>query len=158
MSSRDGEIRGYGHGDVVSWKGIPFAAPPVAEHRFRAPRPPQPWDGVRDGRTFGAMAPQGRDGPIPMDSSIPMDEDCLTLNVWAPTPDGISRPVMVWIHGGAYVLGSSAQRIYNGRNLSRLGEVVVVTVNYRVGALGWLDLSSFDTDAGVFETNLGLRD
>ncbi|WP_027504960.1 MULTISPECIES: carboxylesterase/lipase family protein [unclassified Rhodococcus (in: high G+C Gram-positive bacteria)] len=158
VSSRDGEIRGYGHGDVVSWKGIPFAAPPVAEHRFRAPRPPEPWDGVRDGRTFGAMAPQGRDGPIPMDSSIPMDEDCLTLNVWAPTPDGISRPVMVWIHGGAYVLGSSAQRIYNGRNLSRLGEVVVVTVNYRVGALGWLDLSSFDTDGSVFETNLGLRD
>ncbi|MGB3773169.1 MAG: carboxylesterase/lipase family protein [Rhodococcus sp. (in: high G+C Gram-positive bacteria)] len=158
VSTPDGDVRGYGRGDTVSWKGIPFAAPPVGPLRFRAPRPPEPWEGIRDGRDFGAMAPQGREGPVPMDPNIPIDEDCLTLNVWAPTPDGVQRPVMVWIHGGAYVLGSSAQRIYNGRNLSHLGEVVVVTVNYRVGALGWLDLSSFGSAEDPFETNLGLRD
>lgn len=93
-----------------------------------------------------------------MDDSIPIDEDCLSLNIWGPELDGTPRPVMVWIHGGAYCLGSSAQRIYDGRNLARLGEVVVVTINYRVGALGWLDLSSFGTEDEVFETNIGLRD
>lgn len=78
--------------------------------------------------------------------------------MWAPRPDGTPRPVMVWIHGGAYCLGSAAQSIYDGRHLAETGDVVLVSFNYRVGAMGFLDLSSFSTPDVVFESNCGLRD
>ncbi|MGU3434924.1 carboxylesterase/lipase family protein [Actinomycetes bacterium M1A6_2h] len=155
VDTPSGPVRGYAEGDIVSWKGIPFAAPPVGELRFRAPVAREPWHDVLDGREFGDMAPQGRDGPVPMDPTMVIGEDCLSLNVWAPRPDGVRRPVMVWIHGGAYALGSSAQKIYDGRRLAHLGEVVIVTINYRVGAFGWVDLS---TVSDTFDTNIGLRD
>lgn len=162
IRARDGDVRGYSHGDdedpVFSWKGIPYAAAPVGPLRFRAPVRPTPWDGVRDGREFGPMAPQGPSTAVPIDENLTYDEDCLSLNVWARRPDGRARPVMVWIHGGAYCLGSSAQAIYDGRVLAERGDVVVVTINYRVGALGFLDLSSFDTADARFDTNCGLRD
>lgn len=162
VSTPYGDVLGYragvGASHIFAWKAIPYAAPPVGEYRFRSPRPPQPWSGVLDGREFGAMAPQGRDSPVPMDPALPVSEDCLTLNVWAPRPDGNLRPVLVWIHGGAYSLGSSAQSVYDGRNLSENGDAVVVTINYRLGAFGFLDLSSYSTDQHTFETNLGLRD
>ncbi|NLE81395.1 MAG: carboxylesterase/lipase family protein [Rhodococcus sp.] len=162
VHARDGDVRGYAHeGDenpVFAWKGIPYAAPPVGALRFRAPTPPARWDGVRDGRDFGPMAPQGPSTAVPIDPNLVYDEDCLSLNVWAPTPDGSPRPVLVWIHGGAYCLGSSAQAIYDGRLLAERGDVVVVTINYRVGALGFLDLSSFSTEGAGFDTNCGLRD
>jgi len=158
VRARDGEVRGYPEGDVYAWKGIPFAAAPIGDLRFRAPVPPAPWDGVRDCVDFGPMAPQGHGTAVPIDAGLEMDEDCLSVNVWAPRPDGNPRPVMVWIHGGAYCLGTAAQGIYNGRILSTLGDVVLVSFNYRVGALGFLDLSSFSTAGRVFETNCGLRD
>ncbi|MDH6675836.1 para-nitrobenzyl esterase [Rhodococcus sp. LBL1] len=156
-----GPVRGYGgggSGTVFAWKGIPYAAPPTGDLRFRAPVRPERWSDVHDSAAFGAMAPQGHDTSVPLDPSMRIDEDCLTINVWAPRPDGTPRPVMVWIHGGAYVLGSSAQAIYDGRLLAHRGDVVVVTFNYRLGTLGFLDLSSFSTAARTFESNLGLRD
>ncbi|KZF11519.1 carboxylesterase [Rhodococcus sp. EPR-157] len=153
-----GEVVGYLDGTVYAWKGIPYAAAPDADHRFRSPRPVEPWSEPLDCRKFSAVAPQGLDNPVPMDPDIPMSEDCLSVNVWAPEPDGTPRPVMVWIHGGAYSLGSAAQSVYDGRNLAEVGDLVVVTVNYRIGAFGFLDLSSFSTDDTVFESNLGLRD
>ncbi|WP_072807094.1 carboxylesterase/lipase family protein [Rhodococcoides yunnanense] len=158
VSTPYGDVIGYRDGTVYAWKGIPYAAATDGEHRFRAPRPVEPWSEPLDCRSFGAIAPQGRDNPVPIDPKIPMSEDCLSLNVWAPEPDGTPRPVMVWIHGGAYSLGSSAQSVYDGRALAELGDLVLVTVNYRVGAFGFLDLSSFSTDETVFETNIGLRD
>ncbi|MFZ2177756.1 MAG: carboxylesterase/lipase family protein [Rhodococcus sp. (in: high G+C Gram-positive bacteria)] len=154
---RSGEVRGHAEGDVFAWKGIPFAAPPVGDLRFRAPTPPESWEGVRDCVDFGPMAPQGH-GTVPIDAGLEMSENCLSVNVWAPRPDGIPRPVMVWIHGGAYCLGTSAQSIYNGRMLSTLGDIVLVSLNYRVGALGFLDLSSYSTPEYTFDTNCGLRD
>ncbi|QKT14041.1 carboxylesterase/lipase family protein [Rhodococcus sp. W8901] len=153
-----GPIRGYADGSVFSWKGIPYSAPPTGERRFRRPSAPQPWTEIRDGRVFGPMAPQGHDTSVPIDPDLRIDEDCLTVNVWAPRPDGTPRPVMVWIHGGAYCLGSSAQPIYDGRLLAERGDVVLVTFNYRLGTLGFLDLSSFTTPERTFESNLGLRD
>lgn len=153
-----GDVVGYLDGTVFAWKGIPYAAAPDGEHRFRSPRPAEPWSEPLDCRKFGAVAPQGLDNPVPMDPDIPMAEDCLSVNVWAPEPDGTPRPVMVWIHGGAYSLGSAAQSVYDGRNLAEVGDLIVVTVNYRIGAFGFLDLSSFSTDDTVFESNLGLRD
>lgn len=153
-----GPARGYADGSVFAWKGIPYAAPPIGDLRFRSPVPPEPWGDVLDAAAFGAMAPQGHDTSVPLDPSMRIDEDCLTVNVWAPRPDGTPRPVMVWIHGGAYCLGSSAQSIYDGRLLAERGDVVLVTFNYRLGALGFLDLSSFSTADRTFEANLGLRD
>lgn len=154
----DGEVRGYADGSVFAWKGIPYAAPPVGVRRFRAPLPPMGWDDVRDCRDFGPIAPQGQSPAVPLDRAFVVDEDCLSVNVWAPEPDGTPRPVMVWIHGGAYCLGSAAQTIYDGRHLAESGDVILVSFNYRVGAMGFLDFSSFSTPDVVFESNCGLRD
>ncbi|QOW00241.1 carboxylesterase/lipase family protein [Rhodococcus sp. D-6] len=157
VACKYGEVRGYRDGEVYVWKGIPYAAP-TGSRRFRAPLPPEPWDGVLDGARFGPIAPQSRQSPIGIDPEMTLSEDCLSLNIWAPSPDGRRRPVMVWIHGGAYVLGYSGQKIYDGRNLCESGDVVIVTINYRLGALGFLDLSSFSTPGTTFESNVGLRD
>ncbi|WP_137725722.1 carboxylesterase/lipase family protein [Prescottella subtropica] len=153
-----GPVRGHADGTVFAWKGIPYAASPTGDLRFRSPMPPESWSDVLDCAAFGAMAPQGHDTSVPLDPSMRIDEDCLTVNVWAPRPDGVARPVMVWIHGGAYCLGSSAQPVYDGRLLVERGDVVLVTFNYRLGALGFLDLSSLSTADRMFESNLGLRD
>lgn len=160
--TRYGQVDGTIIDGVAVWKGVPYAAPPVGDLRLRAPRDPLPWSGVRDATEFGHIAPQTEHGPLPIDPGLTIDEDCLTLNVWAPVQDRNGRgetvaadlPVMVWIHGGAYYLGSSAQKVYDGRKLVTDGQVVLVTVNYRLGALGFLDFSSF----GDFDSNLGLRD
>ena len=154
-----GAVRGRVDGDTYAWKGIPYAAPPVGPRRFRAPQPREPWDGVRECGAFGSIAPQGHNSGVPIDPELQTDEDCLSLNVWAPpSAAGGLNPVMVWIHGGAYCLGSSAQAIYDGRHLVETGDVVLVTMNYRVGALGFLDLSSFSTEECTFDANCGLRD
>lgn len=158
VHTSEGEVRGYADGSVFAWKGIPYAAAPVGPRRFRAPLRPEPWGDVRDCRNFGPIAPQGQSPAVPLDRSFVVDEDCLSVNVWAPRPDGTPRPVMVWIHGGAYCLGSAAQTIYDGRHLAETGDVVLVSFNYRVGAMGFLDLSSFSTPDVVFESNCGLRD
>jgi para-nitrobenzyl esterase len=155
-----GPVRGIDDGTVKAWKGIRYAAPPVGELRWRAPRPPQRWTEPADATRVGPVCPQPTDPRIPIDLGAPQGNDCLTLNVWASsdTSPGDGKPVMVWVHGGAYILGSSAQPLYDGRVLASSGEVVIVTLNYRLGALGFLDLSPFTTKTSTFETNLGLRD
>ena len=119
--------------------------------------PPQRWTEPADAARVGPVCPQPTDPRIPIDLGAPQGDDCLTLNVWASsdTDAGDGKPVMVWVHGGAYILGSSAQPLYHGGALAGGGEAVIVTVNYRLGALGFLDLSSFGDG---FRTNLGLRD
>ena len=103
----------------------------------------------------GPVCPQPTEPRIPIDLGAPQGDDCLTLNVWASsdTAAGDGKPVMVWVHGGAYVLGSAAQPLYDGRVLAAGGDVVVVTVNYRLGAFGFLDLSSFGADADSTPTS-----
>ncbi|NLU84409.1 carboxylesterase/lipase family protein [Rhodococcus sp. HNM0569] len=158
-----GRGRGSATGEVRVWRGIPYAAAPVGALRFRAPQRREPWDGIRECVEFGPSAPQSASPSVPADLASAADEDCLSVNVWAPwpgrgdarPPDDASRPVMVWIHGGAYCLGSSAQPVYDGARLAWTHGVVVVSFNYRLGALGFTDLSSFGPD---FDTNCGLRD
>jgi para-nitrobenzyl esterase len=123
---------------VVAYKGIPYAQPPIGSLRWRAPVPASAWQGVRDAREFGHACLQ----PPPQPASVyyghiaPMNEDCLTLNVWAP-PGARKLPVMVWIHGGSLVGGSSSEGMYDGVKLAQQG-IVVVSINYRLGLLGYL--------------------
>ncbi len=142
VSTPYGDVLGYpvaaDVSPIVAWRGIPYATPPVGKLRFRAPRPLQPWSGVLDGLEFGAMAPQGRDSPVPIDPSLSISEDCLTLNLWTPGLDSRPRPVIVFVHGGGLTAGSSSTRMLNGARLAARGDVVVASFNYRLGALGTL--------------------
>ena len=155
-----GPVRGVDDGMVKAWKGIRYAAPPVDELRWRRPQPTPRWTEPADASSVGPVCPQLTDPRIPIDLGAPQGDDCLSLNIWcsSDTQPGDGKPVLVWVHGGAYVLGSSAQSLYDGRVLARGGEAVIVTVNYRLGAFGFLDLSGFTGDGATFESNLGLRD
>jgi para-nitrobenzyl esterase len=128
-----GVVRGTDDGrGVRSWLGIPYAAPVVGDLRWRPPRPPLAWDGARDATKVGHKCPQ----PTVLTPGGGA-EDCLTLNVWTPAPAPSSAPVMVWIHGGAFVFGSGGDSFYAGSELARTRGVVVVTINYRLGGLGF---------------------
>ncbi|MDR3655264.1 MAG: carboxylesterase/lipase family protein [Mycobacterium sp.] len=160
VDTTHGPVRGVDAGRVRVWKGVRYAAPPVGGLRFRAPQPPERWAEVADATRYGPACPQPVFPNMPLDLGAAQGEDCLRLNVWASSDiePGAGKPVMVWLHGGAYVLGSGSQALYDGRRLAGSGEVVVVTVNYRVGALGFMDLSSFTTSRRRFDSNVGLRD
>ena len=155
-----GPVRGIEEYGVRAWKGLRYAAAPTGELRFRAPQPPARCSELADATAYGPACPQPVFPNMPLDLGAPQGEDCLRLNIWtsSDTQAGDAKPVMVWLHGGAYVLGSSSQTLYDGRRLVSHGDVVVVTVNYRLGVLGFLDLSSFDTAARHFDSNVGLRD
>jgi len=135
-----GTIQGEGEQEHAAcvWKGIPYAAPPVGELRFRAPEPPRPHAGVFPADRFGASCPQNELITSGGESAA-FSEDCLTLNVWSPTQPG-RYPVMVWIHGGAFREGAGTYEMYDGARLAAEKEVVVVTFNYRIGFLGFMAL------------------
>ncbi|QUR67885.1 carboxylesterase/lipase family protein [Mycobacterium spongiae] len=154
-----GIVEGFTRDGVHRWRSIPYARPPVGSLRFRAPQPAQPWSGVRHCHGFGSCAPQQRRYTmLGVGKYQPRNEDCLTLNVVAPEyPAADALPVMVFIHGGGYILGSSATPLYDGAALARRG-CVYVSVNYRLGALGCLDLSSLSTQDVTIDSNLYLRD
>jgi para-nitrobenzyl esterase len=133
--------------------GVAYAAPPVGPLRWRAPAPVTPWTGVRPALAFGPGAPQAvaLESPLPgfLADRAGTSEDCLTLNVWAPAPGGGPRPVLVWIPGGAFMSGGSAQPVYDAARLAAEADAVVVTVNYRLGALGFMALGDADTNCGL---------
>jgi para-nitrobenzyl esterase len=154
-----GRIAGVLRNGLRTWRGIPYAAPPVDDLRLRAPRPVIPWRGTWDAAFFGPVAYQSRETQFAGKLRHPRSEDCLTINVVAPASDAVlRRPVMVFIHGGAYTAGSSREIPRMGDTLVHDGDVVFVNFNYRLGALGFLDFSAFSTPERPFETNLGLRD
>jgi para-nitrobenzyl esterase len=160
LRTRYGTLRGTVEDGLAVFRGVPYAASTTGSGRFRPPRPPAEWQGVRDATTFGFVSPQPP--PTAMDA-IPGDpseqsEDSLVLNVWTPGLDEAKRPVMVFIHGGGFTTGSSSVSVYHGPALARRG-VVLVTFNYRLGILGWLAhpaLAEGDDFAGF--GNWGLRD
>ena len=156
VRTETGALRGRTADGVTSFKGIPYAAAPFGRNRFRAPQPAEPWDGVRDAGVFGATAPMPGYLP-PYDRLLPNPivegDTCLNLNVWTPDPGAGGLPVMVWVHGGAFVNGSSAIPTYDGTAFARDG-IVLVSVNYRLGVDGFLDLA----DGGEAAANRGLLD
>ncbi|MGA5508168.1 carboxylesterase/lipase family protein [Streptomyces umbrinus] len=146
-----GPVKGAAEGcPVLSWKGIPYAAPPTGELRFRPPAPVKPWTAVRDATRYGPQAVQFTPAS---GQGVEGEEDCLTLNVWAPAEPAAPRPVLFWIHGGAFLHGSG--NLYDGVWLSEVSDAVVVTANYRLGPLGFMDLEH----VGMADTaNPALRD
>ncbi len=156
-----GELEGAKEGDLFVFRGIPFASPPLGRLRFRAPREVEAWKGVRDATSFRARAVQipnealesilGRPEGLP-----PVGEDCLSLNVWTRALDDKRRPVMVWVHGGGFTTGAGSEPIYDGTALASR-EVVLVTINYRLGPLGFLCVPGFAEGSEAY-TNFGILD
>ncbi|KJK56251.1 carboxylesterase family protein [Saccharothrix sp. ST-888] len=144
-----GRVRGEHLGAVEVFRGVPYAQPPVGPLRFSSPRPPRPWDGVRDATAFAAPSLQ---------SVLPgSSEDSLYANVWTPSTSG-SRPVLVYIHGGGWMLGAGSMPTYDGARLAERGDLVVVTFNYRLGVFGFgLHEDLADQRTG-FAANWGLQD
>jgi para-nitrobenzyl esterase len=160
-TTADGRVRGEQVEGGVVFRGIPYAAPPAGERRHRPPVRPERWDGIRDCTAFGPICPQVQLGEMggvlaALGTDEPMDEDCLFVNVWTPGVDDARRPTMVWIHGGAFTGGSGSAAIYDGRSFIR-DDVVLVTINYRLHAFGFLYLEElFDGAEG--SGNLGILD
>ena len=160
VQTTSGMIKGSYEDGLCVFRGIPYAAPPVGKNRWLPPQPIEPWAGVRTARTFGTIAPQQRMQPLPGQQLIEelQNEDCLYLNVWTPGADNSRRPVMVWIHGGAFSMGSGSSPMYPGGILPRKGNVVYVSMNYRVGPLGFLRLKEITGDKIPATGNEGLLD
>jgi len=160
VETTSGRIEGIFRKGSYIFRGVSYAAPPVGERRWLPPQRPEPWSRVRPAKEFGPTAPQP-----PMDIQFlqpprnqPQSEDCLYLNIWTPGLDGDRRPVMVWIHGGFFTTGAGSWLIYNGRPLSTQGNLVVVTINYRLGVLGFLNLNEVTKGRIPATGNEGLLD
>ncbi|HEY6879347.1 MAG TPA: carboxylesterase family protein, partial [Polyangiales bacterium] len=152
-----GKVAGEACGTHLAFRGLPFARPPVGPLRFRAPAPAEPWTGVRDATRFAPASLQGMLFVPGERVSSGQSEDCLYLNVFTPAVDAPQRPVMVFIHGGAFTLGSGSEPLYEGGKLAARHGVVVVTLNYRLGALGYLALGEHGERWGAID-NRGTLD
>ncbi|MFX1305086.1 MAG: carboxylesterase/lipase family protein [Promethearchaeota archaeon] len=153
-----GKINGYTKNNLQIFKGIPFAEPPIGDLRFSPPQAKKPWDGVLETTKFGPCAFQGYTTLEEVVGKLRSEsEDCLTLNIWTPAIDNKKRPVMFWIHGGAFIMGGSRAPTYDGANLAQLGNVVIVTINYRLGAFGYLFIPSITANVGQLDQILALK-
>ncbi|MDX2001342.1 MAG: carboxylesterase/lipase family protein [Chitinophagales bacterium] len=155
VSTKLGLLSGYENNGISIWKGIPYAKAPVGDLRFRAPQPMDPWQGVKACKEYCPTCVQYKG---PLRDGQPEIEDCLYLNVWSPAADGKKRPVMVWIHGGGFIGGAGSNDMYEATKMSKRGDVVVVTINYRLGPLGFLYFKDIAKGKEGFEDNLGIKD
>lgn len=147
-----GRLRGTLQNGVYRYAGIPYAQPPVGDRRWCSPSPASAWAGIYDATTFAPACPQPDDRLFGQTPAV-QSEDCLYLNIWRPANDKTALPVMVWLHGGAHRIGTGALSFYDGTALARR-DVVVVTLNYRLGYLGYFDHPALSGDGG----NFGLMD
>lgn len=152
-----GKVKGEHKSGYLQFLGIPFAKPPVGELRFRKPQKPDSWDGIKECMAFGAYCCQPGI-PDVIDKRIPQSEDCLTLNIFTPACDGKKRPVAIWIHGGAYLTGNACSSVKLGGRFCREADIVVVTIQYRLGAFGCVDFSQLSGAHDRFDTNCGTWD
>ncbi|MEU4828837.1 carboxylesterase/lipase family protein [Actinomadura sp. NPDC023710] len=155
-----GAVSGTDRNGLCVFRGIPYAAAPVGVRRFRPPQPAPPWHGTLKATDDEHVCPQNRDvltEDYANDTKVFTDEDCLHLNVWTPRPDRRKRPVIVFVHGGAARFGTANEPRYDGTELATEGEAVVVSLNYRLGVLGWTELGGLDP-AYRGSGNNGLRD
>jgi para-nitrobenzyl esterase len=162
-----GKLRGALSAGVYSFKGVPYGASTGGRNRFMPPLPPAAWSGVRDARAYGGRAWQLPNRPKrravletllgPADTT-PEGEDCLTLNLWTPSLGAAGRPVMVWLHGGAFAYGSGNRAVTDGANLARRGDVVVVNVNHRLNIFGFLHLDDIGGGRWMHSGNAGMLD
>jgi para-nitrobenzyl esterase len=167
VGTRAGRVAGYIRNGIFTFKGIPYADNCAGSNRFMPPVKPKSWEGIRSSRQYGYVAPQGPRGGWANDEEAFMfawddgvqSEDCLRVNVWTPAiGDHKRRPVMVWLHGGGYTAGSGQElRSYDGENLASRGDVVVVSLNHRLNAFGFLDLSKYG-DQYAASGNVGMLD
>ncbi|MDH5674879.1 MAG: carboxylesterase/lipase family protein [Myxococcales bacterium] len=153
-----GRVEGETRGEQYAFRGIPFAKPPVGRLRFLPPQAPEPWSGTRAALEFAPSAPQMPSPFAGLGADGPQSEDCLYLNVFTPGLDDGRRPVLFWIHGGAFIMGSGGGPLYDGKNFVTRGDVVVVTINYRLGAFGYLPLGEHGGDAWGATANAGQLD
>jgi para-nitrobenzyl esterase len=143
--TKSGKLEGELKDGVYAFKGVPYAAPPLGDLRWLPPRPVKKWDGVRPAKKYGTISPQnvmpvtGAPG-VPDFGNQPQAEDCLFLNIWTPGLDDARRPVMFWIHGGAFIIGSGSEAFLDSGALVKRGDIVLVSINYRLGALGFMNL------------------
>jgi para-nitrobenzyl esterase len=162
-----GKVRGFQRRGILTFRGIPYGASTAGERRFLPPSKPAPWKDVRSSLTYGYVSPQE---PRPhwdkdevafvyqWDDGV-QNEDCLRMNVWTPGVDNRKRPVMVWLHGGGFSTGSAHDmKTYDGENLARRGDVVVVSLNHRVGVSGFLNLASIGGEKYAASANAGMLD
>jgi len=162
VKTKSGKVEGSYQDGLYVFKGIPYAAPPLGELRWMTPQPVKPWDGVRPAKKYGAIGPQN---PMPVAlpgmptfEGIPQDENCLFLHIWTPGLDDARRPVMFWIHGGAFIVGSGSEPFLEGGKLARRGDIVLVSINYRLGAFGFLNLKEITGGKIPSTGNEGLLD
>jgi para-nitrobenzyl esterase len=152
-------VKGSRQGKVTVWRGVPYASAPEGPRRFQPPQPSPPWDGPRNATDFGPSS-ISTDVPglvLPSGSGVvPESEDCLYLNVWSPRTRGKARPVLVWLHGGAFVFGSGSN--FDGAWLANRGDAVIVTINYRLGPWGFLDLAATGGAGLEGSVNVGMLD
>jgi para-nitrobenzyl esterase len=154
VSTTTGRVRGERNAaGVTVFRGIPYAQPPVGRLRFRAPESMHPWRGVREATRFGPAAPQS--DAVRRDSGVPPDvsdsDEYLTLNVWTPELGATGRPVMVWMHGGAYQGGAPTNPVFEGTRLAREGDVAVVTVSSRIGFEGFAEIRGAPSNRGLLD-------
>jgi para-nitrobenzyl esterase len=171
VETTTGKVEGFEKDGLSIFLGIPFAAPPIGDRRWLPPELVKPWAGVKETKSFVATAPQiimplNEVSPFQISPKIdmslgkqpPINEDCLHLNIWTPATNGAHRPVMVWIHGGAFTMGTGASPLSNGGVLAGRGDVVVVTINYRVNVFGFLRLKDITNGRIPSTGNEGMLD
>ncbi len=158
IETKSGKIQGYIEDGIAIFKGIPYAEPPIGELRFQAPIAKKKWGGVLDCTKYGACAWQGYTQLEDwLGKYKPENEDCLFLNIWTPAIDNKKRPVMFWIHGGAFITGTGNEPMYAGKDLSKRGDLVIVTINYRLGFLGFPYIKGKTSNVGSLDQILALK-